>query len=364
MLGRTLDRYIAGHFLRYYLYALAAFVAIYLVVNFIETVGKFLQKGTDVGTIASYYLYMIPFVVKWVNPIAVLLGVLFCISILGKGSEITAMKASGVSLYRVFAPLVVLGTLIGVGVWVFGETVVPYANERCVAIKKWVFDGLDREAMMKVTDYSTSLSGNLILYTGQMDAYNGRMSRPTLISFDPETPELAVERVDAAVGEYLDGEWHFYDCEVRTFGPEGQELTLVDVEEMVVPITEAPGEFAIEARTPEDMTYGELSAHIERMERAGKDPAKERVELDLKVSVPLANLIVILIGAPLAIRTARSGTALGFGMAVLLGFILWGFIAVGRAFGQRGVISPFVAAFLPNILFGLAGLVLIRRVNR
>ncbi len=364
MIGRTLDRYVTGRFLRYYLYALLAFIAIYLVINFIETVGKFLQKGTDVGTITSYYLYMIPFVIKWVNPIAVLLGVLFCISILSKNSEIMAMKASGVSLYRVFTPLVVMGTLIGVGVWVFGETAVPYANERYVAIKKWVFDGLDREAMMKVNDYSASLAGNLILYTGQMDAYNGRMSRPTLISYDPEDPGLATERVDAAVGEYSGGEWHFYDCEVRTFGPEGEELTLVEVEEMAVGIVEAPNEFAIEARTPEDMTYAELDDHIERMERAGKDPAKERVELDLKVSVPLANLIVILIGAPLAIRTARSGTALGFGVAVLLGFVLWGFIAVGRAFGQRGVVSPFMAAFLPNIIFGVAGLILVWRVNR
>jgi lipopolysaccharide export system permease protein len=366
MLGRKLDRYVVGQFLRYYLYALLAFIVIYLVVNFIESVSRFMARGTDVGIIAEYYLLMVPFVIKWINPIAVLLGVLFCISVLSKGSEITAMKAGGISLLRVFTPLIVMGALIAALVWVWGEVVVPPANEEMVNIQKWVFDHKDKEARMKTNDYSANLQNGNLLYAGVLDAYNGKMSRPSLLVFsDDDADEASVEqRIDAVAAEYIDDEWHFFDCEVRTFGPDGLETALDQIDEMTVPIVESPTEFGILAKTPEDMTYQELYEHIQRLERAGKETNEERVELELKISVALANLVVVLLGAPLAIRTARSGTALGFGVAVLLGFVLWGFIAMGRALGQSGVITPFWAAYLPNILFAAVGLVLIWRVNR
>ena len=364
MLGRTLDRYIVRSFLRYYLYALLAFITIYLVVNFIESVGGFMERGTDVGTVARYYMLMVPFVIKWINPIAVLLGVLFCISILSKSSEITAMKAGGISLYRVFAPLILMGALIGGFGWGLGETVVPPANEEMIAIKKWVFDRMDQEARMRTNDYSANLRNDNLLYAGTLDAYNGRMSRPSLIIFHDDAAAGVARRIDAVAAEYIDGEWIFYDNEVRTFDPRGVQLDLERIDEMTVPIEEAPDEFGVLSKTPEDMTYSELEGYIELLERSGKEAHKERVELELKISVPLANLIVVLLGAPLAIRTSRSGTALGFGVAVLLGFVLWGFIAMGRALGQSGVMSPFWAAYTPNILFCVAGIILIWRVNR
>lgn len=370
MLGRRLDRYIVATFIRYYLYAILAFIAIYLVVNFIETVGKFIERGTDAGVIAEYYLYMIPFVIKWINPIAVLLGVLFCISILSKNSEITAMKSGGISLYRVFLPLIIMGMLISGFIWAWGEVVVPPANERNIAIKLWVFDHKDEARRMETNNFSAYLIGDKLLFAGLLSAYHDEhqpatMISPSLLQLDPEDPTRTIERIDAREAEYgADGQWHFISCEVRTFGSEGEELTFTQTPELVVDIVEKPDEFGILAKTPEDMTYDELSAHIDRLERAGKIAAKERVELLLKIGVPLANLIVVLLGAPLAIRTARSGTALGFGVAVLLGFILWGFIAVGRALGQSEVITPFWAAFFPNILFGITGLFLIWRVNR
>lgn len=364
MLGNTLDRYVLRTFLRYYIYALLAFITMYLVVHFIESVGRFMDRGTDIGTITRYYILMIPFVIKWINPIAVLLGVLFCISLLSKSSEITAMKAGGIALHRVFTPLILVGALIAGLVWVWGETVVPPANEEMIAIKKWVFDHEDQQARMRTHDFSANLRNGNLLYAGTLDAYHGRMSRPSLLIFHPENADGVSERIDALSAEYHDGEWIFYDNEVRTFDTAGFELSMSRNTMMTVPIEEAPDEFGILSKTAEDMTYAELAGYIELLERSGREAHKERVELDLKISVPLANLIVVLLGAPLAIRTSRSGAALGFGVAVLLGFILWGFIAMGRALGQAAVMSPFWAAYTPNIFFGVAGIVMIWRVNR
>jgi lipopolysaccharide export system permease protein len=118
-----------------------------------------------------------------------------------------------------------------------------------------------------------------------------------------------------------------------------------------------------EAKNPEAMKFKELATYISNLESSGVGATKERVELYLKISVPLANFIVIFLGAPLALQSHRAGLAYGFGLAILLGFMLWGALAVGRAFGQDGTLPPLVAAFLPDTIFGLIGLGMLYRAR-
>ena len=127
---RILDRYIAGQFFRMWFAALSAFIVIFLVVNLFEKVSRFLEYDVPMDVIVKYYLFMIPYIVKWMNPIAVLLGVLFSLGTLSRNLEITAMTAAGLSLRRVISPVLFLGFAISVAVFYFGETVVPYADAK------------------------------------------------------------------------------------------------------------------------------------------------------------------------------------------------------------------------------------------
>jgi lipopolysaccharide export system permease protein len=357
---RILDRYISLEFFRMWFAALLAFVVIFLVVNLFEKVSKFLEYDVPMGIIVKYYLFMIPYIVKWMNPIAVLLGVLFSLGTLSRNLEITAMTAAGLSLRRVIFPVMVLGLAVSGAVFVFGETVVPYADARKEEIETVYVKRLPLLKTIRRINLAYRGREGRFYYIRVFDGIRNQM-RDVRIIEKSEAGE--VRRLIVAQEAIWRGDrWQFRDGSVRTFRANGEiSISFFDKEYFDVP--ETPTDFMREEKSPEAMKFKELATYIANLESSGVDATKERVELYLKISVPLANFIVIFIGAPLALQSHRAGLAYGFGLAILLGFMLWGAMAVGRAFGQNGTLPPLVAAFLPDGLFGLLGLGMLYRAR-
>jgi lipopolysaccharide export system permease protein len=346
---RILDRYLSLEFFRLWFAALLAFVVIFLVVNLFEKFSKFLEYDVPMGVVVKYYLFMIPYIIKWMNPIAVLLGVLFSLGALSRNLEITAMTAAGLSLRRIIMPVIILGLAISAGVFVFGETVVPYADTRKEEIET-VY--IKRLPLLK------TIRRINLAYRGKEGRFYYIRVRIIEKSEAGELRRLIVAREAVWRGD----RWQFRDGTVRTFRGTGDiSVKYFDKEYFDVP--ETPEDFLREDKSPEAMKFNELAAYISNLESSGVSATKERVELYLKISVPLANFIVIFLGAPLALQSHRAGLAYGFGLAILLGFMLWGALAVGRAFGQNGTLPPFIAAFLADAIFGVIGLGMLYRAR-
>jgi lipopolysaccharide export system permease protein len=357
---RILDRYIAGQFFRMWLAALSAFIVIFLVVNLFEKVSKFLEYNVPMDVIVKYYLFMIPYIVKWMNPIAVLLGVLFSLGTLSRNLEITAMTAAGLSLRRVIFPVIFLGFAISVAVFYFGETVVPYADAKKEEIDTVYIKRLPLLKTIRRINLAYRGKEGRFYYVRVFDGIRNQMRDVRVIekSEAGEVRRLIVAREAIWRG----GRWQFRDGSIRTFRQTGDiAVTYFDKEYFDIP--ETPEDFMREEKSPETMKFNELAAYVSNLESSGVDASKERVELYLKISVPLANFIVVFLGAPLALQSHRSGLAYGFGLAILLGFMLWGALAVGRAFGQNGTLPPLFAAFLPDTVFGVLGLGMLYRAR-
>jgi lipopolysaccharide export system permease protein len=357
---RILDRYIAGQFFRMWLAALSAFIVIFLVVNLFEKVSKFLEYNVPMDVIVKYYLFMIPYIVKWMNPIAVLLGVLFSLGTLSRNLEITAMTAAGLSLRRVIFPVIFLGFAISVAVFYFGETVVPYADAKKEEIDTVYIKRLPLLKTIRRINLAYRGKEGRFYYVRVFDGIRNQMRDVRVIekSEAGEVRRLIVAREAIWRG----GRWQFRDGSIRTFRQTGDiAVTYFDKEYFDIP--ETPEDFMREEKSPETMKFNELAAYVSNLESSGVDASKERVELYLKISVPLANFIVVFLGAPLALQSHRSGLADGFGLAILLGFMLWGALAVGRAFGQNGTLPPLFAAFLPDTVFGVLGLGMLYRAR-
>ena len=357
---RILDRYIAGQFFRMWFAALSAFIVIFLVVNLFEKVSRFLEYNVPMDVIVKYYLFMIPYIVKWMNPIAVLLGVLFSLGTLSRNLEITAMTAAGLSLRRVIFPVIFLGLAISVGVFYFGETVVPYADAKKEEIETVYVKRLPLLKTIRRINLAYRGKEGRFYYVRVFDGIRNQMRDVRVIekSEAGEVRRLIVAREAIWRG----GRWQFRDGSIRTFRQTGDiAVTYFDKEYFDIP--ETPEDFMREEKSPETMKFNELAAYVSNLESSGVDASKERVELYLKISVPLANFIVVFLGAPLALQSHRSGLAYGFGLAILLGFMLWGALAVGRAFGQNGTLPPLFAAFLPDTIFGVLGLGMLYRAR-
>lgn len=357
---RILDRYIGAEFVRMWFAALSAFIVIFLVVNLFEKISKFLEYDVPFDVIGKYYLFMLPYIVKWMNPIAVLLGVLFALGGLSRNSEITAMTAAGLSLRRIIAPLAFIAVFISTGVFIFGETVVPYANKRMEEIDTVYIKRLPTLKTVRRINLAYRGREGRFYYIRVFDGIRNQMRDVRIMEKD-EKGEIK-QLIVATSAVWRNGRWQFRDGSVRTFKKNG-DIAVSYFEKKYIDIPERPEDFMREEKTAEAMKFGELASNIGTLESSGVDATAERVELYLKISVPLANLVVIFLGAPLALQSHRSGIAYGFGLAILLGFLLWGALAVGRAYGQNGALPPIVAAFLPDTLFLLLGLGMLYRAR-
>jgi lipopolysaccharide export system permease protein len=172
-----------------------------------------------------------------------------------------------------------------------------------------------------------------------------------------------VRRVDAAEASWDGTQWVFSSGFERTFA-DGTEKA-EPFERLSLPgLAERPNDFAKETRKPEEMNYLELRGYVEKLRASGGRVANYLVDLHVKLAFPLINLIVVMIGAPIATRMRMQSAALGFGLSVAISFFYYAFLRAGQALGHNGALPPYLAAWLGDIVFGAVGVVMTIQAQR
>jgi lipopolysaccharide export system permease protein len=172
-----------------------------------------------------------------------------------------------------------------------------------------------------------------------------------------------VGRVDAAEATWDGRQWVFSSGWIRHF--DGGKETAQPFTRLAAPeLAEKPGDFAKENLEPAQMNFLQLQHYIDKLRASGLRVANYLVDLHFKLSFPLFNVIVVLIGASVATRLRLQSAALGFGFSVAIAFIYWGFMQLGKALGHSGVLSPYVAAYMGDVVFGAAAGLLFAQAQR
>ena len=357
---RLLDRYLIREQLVSLAAGLTFFVAIFIVVDVFEKLDTFLDHKVPVHILAHFYAVSIPSIVVMVLPMAMLLSCLLAVGQIGRHNELTAMQAAGVGLGRIVTPLYALALLVCILVFATNETLMPGLN----ALKNKIYRGRIQEQNLEGAVVRTNL------------AYLGAQGRTFLIRSyniaDRSMREVVIQeikehtlsgRIDAATARWEGDKWVFRDGYTRRFDREGEHAAHFN--ELTIPgLPERPEDFAKAEEDPKSLSYWELERYIVRLRQSGSRVQSYLVELYLKVSFPLTNLIVVLIGTSLAVRVRRGGLAISFGLAVFVSFVYYAVIRTGQALGHSGTLPPLLGAWLGNILFGGLGLVFLRRARR
>jgi lipopolysaccharide export system permease protein len=357
---RHLDRYV----LREELAALAAglvfFVSIFVVVDVFEKMDTFLDNQVPITTVFLYYLVSIPGIVLQVLPMAMLLSCLIALGQIGRSNEITAMRAAGIGPIRIAAPILILAFLASGLVFTTNELVLPHLNAR-------------RSEMLRVDIKKQSLEGPAVRTNL---AYLGSRGRTFLIRTynvpKREMREVVIQeiqshmltgRIDAESATWEKNGWVFHEGYVRRFTREGEKAAHFN--ELRIPgLAERPEDFAETEEDPTGLSYWELSRYINRLHQSGGRVQKYLVDLYLKLSFPLTNLIVVVIGTALAFRARRGGLAVWFGLSVFISFLYYAFIRTGQALGHNGALPPLLAAWAGNLFFGVLAFELLRRARQ
>ena len=351
---RILDRYLIKEFMKSVFLSLFAFVFIYSIVDLFEKLSGFIDKKASILAIVKYYMYELPYVIVLVLPVAVLLSLFFTLGIMVRRNELVAIKSAGISVNRVLLPLFVAGALLSLAVFGLGEGIAPVANRRKSIIKRVELDKLPPIDYKYRKDMFYRGAGGRMYRAKVFDGRRNELIEPVVLQFGPQSTILS--RTDAKKAVWSDGAWEFQDALVRQFNPE----TVTHYETIrMVELKETPEDFSRIREDPEDMSYWSLRQYIAQKKSAGEDILRESVELNMKLSFPVINLVIVLFGAPIAASIRRSGAAAGFAGSLLISFLYWGFIQIGKSLGYYGTLQPVVAAWISNTFFAGCGLVLL-----
>jgi lipopolysaccharide export system permease protein len=357
---KILDRYLLREFSTYLLLGLLGFITIFIVVDVFEKIDVFLDHHADAGLIARFYLYRTPEVVVQMLPVALLLATFLSLGQLNKFGELTAMRSVGLSLVRILAPVLVVAWVAVVGAFLLNELAVPRANQERDRIYHEQIQRLRRPPATERADVTYLGQGGRIFY---MRLYLIGERRMHEVSMQDFRAGQLVRRVDAAEATWDGGRWVFRSGFVRTF-ERGVENARPFRRMAIEGIPETPEDFAKEVRNPDEMNYLELRSYVDKLRASGGRVANYLVDLHLKLSFPLVNFVVVLIGASLATRLRMQSPALGFGLSVAIAFVYYAFMRTGQALGHNGALPPYVAAWLGDVVFGLIGVIMMAQAQR
>ena len=351
---RIVHRYVIREYLKIFALSLSSLILIYIVVIFFQKMNLFNRYQAPFYLMFEYLLYKIPEATfQWTIPYAALLSTLLTLGTLSRYSEITAFKAGGISLYRITFPLIFIVLIISFLSFLGNDYLVPFTNQKT----RYLLDVKVRK------EPPTSFFKNYkIWYRSDHRIFNIQLLDPnekalkgfTLYEFNDQF--RCVQRIDAKEARWMSEKWRFFHGTVRHFDESGS-FQMTSFEEMDFPLKEDWESFQNSESDSDGMNYAELRTYIQKILASGYDATRYLVALYSKLSYPLLNVIMVLIGIPFALKTGRSGgVALSIGISVMLGFLYGIVFYVFISFGKAGILPPVLACWIPTLLFGLAGI--------
>jgi lipopolysaccharide export system permease protein len=353
-----LDWYVFFEWIKIFVTTSLGFPVLVIVIDLTDHLQTYLQRNIPAPQIALGYIYWIPGSMFLVLPAAVLFATVFSIGALTRYSEITAAKASGISFYRLTAPIffaACLSALLGLGI---GE-LAPVTNAKHDAIleEQQFRGGNDR------FNFAYAAEEGRVYKVGSLDALRGVMNSVEIerrgVGFDYPTYILTTQSANWTTGK----RWGL--------GPGAIHILPDSVQDFVVSfdsardnhLREAPAELMATPKNPEDMRFAELRRFVTALQRSGGNADELKVELAQKIAVPVTCIIIALFGAPLATSTQRGGAAYGIAISLATTVLFLMMIQLTKAVGAKGLIPPYLAAWIPNVIFSIAGVYLLARVR-
>ena len=359
-----LDKYILKQFSSIFLIAILGFLSVFLIVDLIENLDRFMDNKVPSPVVFRYYVYTLPYFISIGLPMAVLISTVFSLGSMVKRNEWTAMKASGISLYRIALPLVICGVLLSGISFLLDNKLVAYGNEKRFEIDR---DYVKRKSRHKLKN---TLKDIFIQKNSSNHISLSKYYLQKTVGYDLTMVDLGDltinERIDAKkISWDLDSlKWSVSDYSIRQFNEYGLETNVkIGTRDSLIDLGFMPVDIQQQARKPDELDYYRLTERITQLKDNGVDTVKWEVTRYIKISFAFTNLIVILCGIPLVVFKERSSLSFGAGASVFVIFGYYALIKFGQSLGFKGVIEPMFSAWLGNITFIIAAMVLFWRAK-
>ena len=363
---RLIDRYISREYLRVFALGVLGLLAIFYISTLIDMMDKLFRGETTVAVLLRYFAFATPRFIYFVVPMSVLVAALVTVGVMTKNSEMLVLRACGISLYRVMAPLVGFGLLASVSLFVLQDRVLASTNREADRLEAKI-RGWNEQSTQLTQHWRVGTGGQIYLFD-VFEPKPPRFTRLHIYDVDQSAWRLRSitymnevvlqrERRGGALVPVWKGKkgWH---RDLTPVGPgrggrpdEDMAVRYEAVTERVLPLEE-PKYFQSSVPKADQMTLSELRTYIAQLRASGSNVVPYLVELQRKIAFPLVTVVMTLIAVPFAITTGRRGALYGIGIGIVLAIVYFIVMSVFVAMGQGGILTPVLAAWAPNMMFG------------
>ncbi|MEP7353770.1 MAG: LptF/LptG family permease [Acidobacteriota bacterium] len=368
LLSHIIDTYLVGRFLFYFVLLLTTFVLMIHVFRFFELLNDVIKNHIAFQKVLTYLFFLTPRMIYEFTPVSVLTSILVVFAILAKSNEITALKACGVSIYRLTVPILLTGLCLSGMMFAFDHYVVPDADRRQDALLSEIKGRPAQTHLMADRKWIKGDNDDLVYYYRYFDSVQKVMSGVNVFEIDPQTFRLkrhitaTSARWEPAIEQWVFQNGWSRDMKGSVFGPfddfAGQTRTFSEV-------VERPEYFVKEDIQSQQMNYLELRAYIDELQRSNFDTVRLQVQYYKKFSMPLFAFILALVSIPFAFQSSGrgSGAVAGFGISLIIFIVYYSVRQLFEQVGNLGQLDPLTAAWAPDGVFSLAGVFLLARVR-
>lgn len=353
---RKLDIYIIKKFLGTFFFAISLLIVIVVIFDVSEKIDDFIEKDAPVSAIIfSYYLNFIPYFVNLFSYLFTFIAVIFFTSKMASDSEIVAILSSGISFRRFLLPYIVSAVALGVLSFYLTNFLIPVTNKKMMAFEKVYIKNPYRNRDHNI---HMQIEPGTFVY---METFNTETNVGYKFSMEHFKDKRLISKVNAdrIIWDSITDKWKLKNYFIREFN--GIDEVLFKGKQMDTIFNMQPNEFTMIRDDIKTLNYTELREYITKERLKGSANLQEFIiEKHNRIAFPFATIVLTLIGVSLSSRKVRGGIGvhLGFGIALTFSYIL--FMQISNVFATRGNLSPMIAAWIPNIIFGFIAIYLIR----
>ena len=352
--GYIIDRYLLRQYLLFLGIGCFVGAVLSLIVDILQSLDRILRLKPPLIYIAQHFLYLVPRELYQGLPIIVLVATVFLFLSLSRQREIDGLKASGVSLYRISAPVLALALCISVGALIFQEALLPGIAARGEEVDRVKIRGMRPRHLQQQGQIWYHLSDTRFIHIALLDPAQQSLDGLLVLNIDRNFRLL--DRLDSGAAQWTGDGWRLRQGFLRRVDAAGRvrserfDQRMVDMPEQIHDLTQVQ-------KRPESMSFLDLRDYVKRLRESGHPVGGYLVELYAKLSFPLVHVIMALVAIPFALVSPRnSGRAVGFGLAIVISVGYWVVHSIALSFGRADLLPAALAAWTANIVFlGLGG---------
>ncbi|MBL7157418.1 MAG: LptF/LptG family permease [Candidatus Omnitrophica bacterium] len=357
-------RYIFKGFICAFLFCVIILWLLYIIGDIFGFLDEILRERIALISLAAFYWYLTPFILTQIIPVSTLIACVFLLGNLNRHNEITALRASGISMWEILRPMLISAFVISLFVFILNDRLLPPAMRMANRIR---YEKLDvgkrgKSQGIKVRNVAIYGYGNRIIFAREFDIKNSTLEDVIIHRHDVQNDLIL--KISARTMYWTDNKaWRGKDVVMYKMNNKGEFIgDPVISKETDITIVETPTDFINNQWKPEYMSFAQLRKYVNIFATSGRKTYQRfLVDLNYKVAFPFACIIMILISAPFALSTKRGGALLGMAKGIVIALLYIPVMAVGLALGKGGILPPVIAAWFGNILFGGFGIYLINK---